>query len=281
MKRKFSLQLEHGIIEGIISESMNSKSPLVIITNGMNGFYNYGMFPYLQERLLENNISSISYNFSHGGVEGGNDYFTRIDLYEKNSMRLETADLVGLIQNLDKISLTNEKLKENIFLLSHSLGNYPTTFAAKDLLKLGYPIKGAILLAPSMTLDFWSKEQMADWEKDGFLMYPNKRTNQQLPLGKEFLEETKQSYDKWSLEKILIHVKIPFLILHGKNDDSIPIEEAVAINEWNKIYNNITELIIIDNCNHVFNTKHPFESTNPQLEFAISTVVNWINNLKH
>ena len=60
MKRKISFEFEHGNIDGIYLKSEAPSSPLVIITNGHNGFYNYGMFPYIQEKLLEQEISSYS-----------------------------------------------------------------------------------------------------------------------------------------------------------------------------------------------------------------------------
>jgi pimeloyl-ACP methyl ester carboxylesterase len=276
MKKKFSLNAEHGNIDGIYMRSSKSNSPLVIITNGMNGFYGYGMFPFLQEQLLLNNISSISYNFSHGGVEGDNDVFTQIDLYEKNCMRLEVEDLKEVIKRLKDIGVDSYS---SLFLLSHSLGNYPTVFAAKDMQKTGLDVSGFIFLAPSMTLDFWSKEQMAAWEKNQVLMYENKRTQQFLPLGSEFLNETKQSYGKWSLEQALGDTKGRYLILHGLNDDSIPVEESQAIKEWNDGYGYETELVLVKNANHNFNVKHPFEKSTPEFEQMTAKVVSWINEV--
>ena len=154
MKQKFSLKLSHGNIDGIYLKSQTENSPLVIITNGHNGFYNYGMFPYIQEELQRNGISSVSYNFSHGGISGDNDYFTELDLYEKNSMRLEEEDLKGLVHSLSDIDIQYKKAENKLILLSHSLGNIPVIFATEELQKQGYNIDGVIFLAPIMSL--WS-----------------------------------------------------------------------------------------------------------------------------
>ncbi|MEO6187379.1 MAG: hypothetical protein ABIO82_05615, partial [Ginsengibacter sp.] len=67
--RKISFEHRNGMVEGLYA-SVGTKAPLVIIINGHNGFYNYGMFPEIQKRLQQNNIASYSFNFSHGGAIG-------------------------------------------------------------------------------------------------------------------------------------------------------------------------------------------------------------------
>src|SRR5688572_7675363 len=97
--KKISLEYANGTIDGIYITA-GPHFPLVIIINGHNGFYNYGMFPYIQQSLYKNNISSYSFNFSHGGIIGDADYFEDLEKYEANCMRLETADLLCVLQNL-------------------------------------------------------------------------------------------------------------------------------------------------------------------------------------
>lgn len=277
-KRKISFNFKHGNVEGIYLDAGDSNSPLVIITNGHNGFYGYGMFPYIQEQLQARNISSFSYNFSHGGIEGSSDYFTRIDLYEKNCMRLETQDLYEIVKHLPQSSI-KVPAKNRLILLSHSLGSVPTIFAAKKMLEEGLQIDGIVLIAPTMTLDFWSKNEMEEWEKNGVLLLKNKRTNQELPQGREYLEETKQANGIWSVKEALKKVKTRFLIIHGDKDEAIPIQEAITINSWNKENGNPSELKIIENAGHTYNSKHPFQGPSKELNFMIEEVSSWIKKL--
>src|SRR6476659_1673022 len=98
-KKETSLTHKNGIIDGIyLNAGINS--PLVIIINGHNGFYDYGMFPYLQETLARYSISSYSFNFSHGGIKGDGDYFEDLVNYQKNCMRLEVEDVMCVMQHL-------------------------------------------------------------------------------------------------------------------------------------------------------------------------------------
>src|SRR5207249_2606192 len=135
------------------------------ITNGSNGFYNYGMFPTIQETLYQKGISSVAYNFSHGGVEDGKDYFTQLDLYEKNCMRLEVEDLCGIVRNIYQ-----EPFRfypgQKLYLMAHSMGGIPTIFAAKRLNKENIKVNGIILLACVSTLDLYSKDEIDNWEKE-------------------------------------------------------------------------------------------------------------------
>ena len=113
-KEKVIFHHADGEVAGIYINA-GSDSPLVIIVNGHNGFYNYGMFPYIQQKLFENNISSYSFNFSHGGVIGDADIFEDLGKYEQNCMRLETEDLLSVLHDHSKKFKGHSK----IFLLAH------------------------------------------------------------------------------------------------------------------------------------------------------------------
>ena len=125
-KRKVILMHANGMVEGIYLNA-GTTSPLVIIINGHNGFYNYGMFPYIQQKLFENGISSYNFNFSHGGVKGDADFFEDLEKYERNCMRLETEDVLSVLHNLHK----EFKHHTNVFLLAHSLGGVPAIFGTQ------------------------------------------------------------------------------------------------------------------------------------------------------
>jgi hypothetical protein len=101
-KEKITFEHKDGKVEGIYINA-GSASPLVIIINGHNGFYNYGMFPYIQQKLFQNKISSYSFNFSHGVVIGDADFFEGLEKYEQNCMRLETEDVFCIMQKNLKI----------------------------------------------------------------------------------------------------------------------------------------------------------------------------------
>lgn len=274
-KEKVSFSHKDGIVEGIYVSAEND-APLVIIVNGHNGFYNYGMFPHIQQSLADNNIASYSFNFSHGGVNGDGDYFEDLEKYEKNSMRLEVEDTMCVLANLDS---EHFRKHSKIFLLAHSLGGVPTVFASAKAQSESVSITGIILVSTVKQLNFWPKEMIDEWKRDKVFYKKNNRTKQMLPQGEELLNEVLQSDTTWNVESELKKLRQPLLILHGENDEAIPLEHSLTKFEWTKMNNDSTSLKIIPGATHTFNTKHPFEETSQQLEQMIAEAVHFIKSL--
>ncbi len=269
---KLSFSHKDGVVEGVYDPAEND-APLVIIINGHNGFYNYGMFPHIQQSLAGNNIASYSFNFSHGGVKGDADYFEHLEKYEKNCMRLEVEDTMCILHNL-----ASEKFIKysRIFLMAHSLGGVPTVFAAAKAQEENINIAGIILISTVKQLNFWPKEMIDEWKQNKVFYKMNNRTKQALPQGEEFLNEVLESDTAWNVENEIKKLVQPLLILHGENDEAIPVEHSYAKYEWAKANNNKTSLKIIPGATHTFNTKHPFEEASPQLEQMIAEAVAFI-----
>ncbi len=264
---KLTFNFSHGTVEGILKESASNEC-IVIITNGHNGFYSYGMFPYIQEALLKNGIASFSYNFSHGGVIGSSDVFEDIEKYEKNCMRLEKLDFIEVHKEIACKYPTTK-----IFHLTHSLGGIPTTFGIAMLEKQGIEIGGAILLATVKKLDIWSKEVIDQWKKDKVLYKKNNRTQQELPQGSEFLNEVLAAKTDWNVEEKLKEINTPFYYIHGKLDEAIPYEHSVSQYLWK---NTSSEISLLENATHTLNTKHPFEGATTQLKEFVDLTIAWV-----
>lgn len=274
-KQKLSFKHECGIVDGIYISS-GSGSPLVVIINGHNGFYNYGMFPYIQEGLFRNDISTYSFNFSHGGIIGNSDYFEDLEKYEKNCMRLETTDLLCVLNNLKTNQFGSHP---KVVLFAHSLGGVPTIFGAKKAQDEQIQIDGIILVSTVKMLNFWPKPMIEEWTRKKVYYMKNNRTKQELPQGYEFLEEVLNSHTTWNLEREVKALKQPILIIHGEKDESVPMEHSESIFAWTKETNPNSSLKIIANATHTFNTKHPFDGPSIQLEELIKLTADWVRKL--
>jgi len=270
-REKLIFQHINGMVEGIYINA-GAGSPLVIIVNGHNGFYNYGMFPYIQQRLFKNAISSFSFNFSHGGVIGDADFFEDLEKYEKNCMRLETEDLLTVLNNKDNKFKNHSK----VFLFAHSLGGVPAIFGAKKAIEENIKINGIILVSTIKTLNFWPPEILNEWASAGVYYKKNNRTGQELPQGFEFLQEVLKSDKEWNVKQAIRLLSMPILIIHGANDEAVPVEHGEEIYGWIKNSNKHNRLVIIPNATHTFNTPHPFTKTSDELEVLINTITNWI-----
>ena len=273
-KKKISLASENGIIDGIYLNA-GTNSPLVIIINGHNGFYNYGMFPYLQEALSRYGISSYSFNFSHGGIVGDADYFEDLVNYEKNCMRLEVEDVMCVLGNLHSGKF--EKYN-GLFLLAHSLGGVPLIFSAKKAQDENTVINGLILVSAVKQLNFWPQEMVDEWKLNKVYYKKNNRTGQMLPQGEEFLDEVLQSDSEWNVENEIKKLHQSICILHGENDEAVPEEHGRSLFEWAHRGNKNSFLKIIPGATHTYNTKHPFDGPTQQLEEMINAAVLFIHS---
>lgn len=273
--KKISIEHVNGTVDGMYITA-GPGSPLVIIVNGHNGFYNYGMFPYIQESFYKKNISSYSFNFSHSGVQGDADYFEDLEKYEANCMRLETEDLLSILRQL---SSGNFDAHTKIILFAHSLGGVPAIFGAKKAAEEKMNIDGLILLSTVKTLYFWPADMMKEWAANGVYYKKNNRTKQELPQGFEFLQEVMKSETEWNVEGTIRSLQIPILIIHGDNDESVPVEHGEALYGWVKDTNPSAALKIISGATHTFNTKHPFEGASAEVNELINNAVGWLNNI--
>jgi pimeloyl-ACP methyl ester carboxylesterase len=273
-KKKVYFLHENGTVDGVYLTA-GTGSPLVIIINGHNGFYNYGLFPYLQESLYLNKISSFSFNFSHGGIKGDGDYFEDLADYEKNCMRLEVEDVMCVLHNLHSGKFETHA---GLFLLAHSLGGVPLIFSAKKAQDENIVISGLILVSTVKQLNFWPKEMVDEWRINKVFYKKNNRTKQMLPQGEEFLNEVLQSDSIWNVENEIKKLTQPICIIHGEADEAIPEEHGRSLFEWARPVNRNSFLKIINEATHTYNTKHPFEGPTPQLEEMIHSSVSFIHS---
>lgn len=250
--RPHHITLPHGEIEGVWVGPENPEN-LIIITNGHNGFYSYGMFPWIQEQLAGAGLASFSYNFSHGGTRGDEDVFSDLDRYSRNCMRLETADLIGV-----GTWISTHYPAARIWLLAHSMGSIPTIFGACELRHAGMQLSGLILLAPVSRLDFWPDTLIEEWKKTGTITMYNRRTGQDLPHGPDMLREILEADQTWNMEQALSELNLPLLVIHGKEDEAVLPDHGKNLVRWARGSGSDARLIMIERTGHTFGTKHPF-----------------------
>ena len=96
---------------------------------------------------------------------------------------------------------------------------------------------------------------LKQWKKDGVKYVLNGRTKQQMPHNYQFYVDFITNEKRLDIESATKKISVPYLIIHGKNDDAISFSETESLHFWNTK----SELLLIENANHVFNSKHPWE----------------------
>ncbi len=244
------------------------QKPLVIFCHGYKGFKDWGPWNLVAEQFLEAQVFFVKFNFSHNGgtIENPID-FPDLEAFAENNYSKELTDLDDILNYL--LSEKNEFLKEintkNITLIGHSRGG------GIAILKASKDSRITKLISWASVSDFSKRTAtigyLKEWKKEGVKYVLNSRTKQQMPHNYQFYEDFKANEKALNIELAIKKVQIPQLIIHATDDPSVYFTEAELLHEWNPK----SQLVEIENSNHVFNAQHPWDE--PILPKSLETVV--------
>lgn len=260
-----------------IPEKSAHKIPFIIFSHGFKGFKDWGTFNKIAEWFAEKGLGFVKFNFSHNGVTQASPLeFKDLEAFAHNTFSREMDDLGGVIDFV----LSNNFISEHnldpdrLFLMGHSRGGSISILkAAEDTRVKKLVTWGAVNdLGKSWTPDFVKK-----WKQSGQIEVSNSRTGQQMPLNYSLYEDYQKHLDKLYIQSAVIKINIPFLIIHGRNDETVPVSAAYEMNDWNK---DCTEIYIVEDANHVFGAKHPWDSDRlpDQTEEVMHKTLNFLLN---
>ena len=257
------------------TENLNSdaKMACIIFAHGFKGFKDWGGFPYMMEKLAEAGYITVSFNFTHNGVAADKPMdFTRLDLFAENTHSRELSDLHTIIyyiySNAEKYNID----KNRIALIGHSRGGAAVIIGASE----DDRIKALITLASVGDVNRYTPEQIKRWREKGYIEIPNTRTNQMMRMNSAFLDDIEQNSERLNIEKAFGRLKIPALIIHGKEDLAVKYTDAeklYAASDKSK-----TELYIVENTGHTFGIEHPFKGTTKAFDTVIEKMKEFLKS---
>ncbi len=232
--------------------------PVIIFNHGFKGFKDWGPFNMIAHKFAMADYIFIKMNFSHNGVtpEQPND-FVDLEAFAKNNFCIELDDTGVLIDYLFAASceIPGEDMDlDNLYLIGHSRGGASAILKANVDIR----IKKLVTWAAVNNLEAWhSKEELDFWKKNGRIFIYNGRTNQQMPLDYQLVENFMQNIDRLHVPEAIKKMSIPMLSIHGSNDPTVPITAVREIGAWNPG----AKIEIIVGADHTFGGGHPFEGT--------------------
>lgn len=256
------MQLISSIVRGSENREMpvdlrfsesNPNSSVVIFVHGFKGFKDWGHFPLVGEELVKAGFAFVSFNFTHDGttVEQPTD-FADLEAFGNNNYHKELFDTEQVIGGISSGSLFPEvKLnRERIYLFGHSRGGGISIVKTSEDTR----VKGLVTWNSIGDM----KRTQADiqkWKEDGVVFVPNARTNQQMPMYYQFVEDYFAQQERYDLKQACAKISIPSLFIHGTDDQTVPYQDAEQLNRWTSG----SKLELIEGGNHTFGGKHPFE----------------------
>ena len=197
-------------------------------------------------------------NFSHNGttLEQPLD-FAALEAFGSNNYSKELADVQTVIEEIrsNKLSDSLPALdKDNITLIGHSRGGPIALITALEQAS----VQRVVTWASVHALDYrWANDeaQVQAWKEEGVVYVYNGRTKQQMPLYYQLYEDFQANKERLSVDKTLEQLKKPYLIVHGTADPAVLSTSA----DYLETRSQQAQKVLIENANHVFGGKHPFD----------------------
>lgn len=236
--------------------STPSKKPIILFVHGFKGFKDWGVFNLLADAFAQDKFIFMKINLSHNGTTPDHlTDFSDLEAFGHNNFSIELDDLKDSIDYLLSSSSIIPKEEANldeISLMGHSRGGGLVLLKARE----DERIKKVITLAAISDLSKrWPQSFLDEWRRKGVQYIDNKRTHQQMPLYVQLYDDVLNNANRLSIPKAVAAMKQPLLAFHGTADETLPVAMAHQLTEWKPS----TDLIILQNENHVFGAAHPWE----------------------
>jgi len=262
----FTLHRPSGlVVRGETYAGPGNSARTVVICHGFKGFAHWGFFPHLAKEIASAGMRAITFDFSGSGIGEDRETFSDPSAFEKNTFTQELADLDAVVQEARRLGWITSQYG----LLGHSRGGGVAILHAATT-------EGVKALATWSALSYvsrWTDSEAITWRERGFIDIVNARTGLVMKLGTPLLEDVEAfGATMLDIEAAAARVKVPWLIVHGSADETVPREEADRLHELSRT---TSTLRIIENGNHGFGARHPFDDEPEVLKSAIRETVEF------
>lgn len=238
----------------------------VVICHGFKGFAHWAFFPYVARSLAGKGLTAITFDFSGSGIGPDRESFTDAEAFATNTFSRELEDL----ELIEEHARRKKWISGKFGLFGHSRGGgMAILYAAAEGSNVNSLVTWAAISYPNR----WSPEDVLAWRKRGYTEITNSRTGQVMKLGTNLLDDVElHGKTKLNIEAAARKIKVPWLIVHGTGDETVPSSEAEHLHSFSP---GVSTLRLIRGANHGFDAKHPLEDVPPVLEKVVLETVNF------
>jgi len=252
----------------IRGEVYPAASPIgsVVVCHGFKGFAHWAFFPYLGRSLAESGLTAITFDFSGSGIGSDRENFTEPDAFGGNTFSREIEDIGNVVDYARRMKF----IKGKFGLFGHSRGG------AMSILYAATPdaeVKSLVTWAAIGRTTWWTPEEGVIWRRQGYADVTNSRTGQVMRMGTELLDDVElHGKTKLNVAAAAAKIKVPWLIVHGTADETVPSTDAERLHELSI---GTSTLRLIEGASHGFDAKHPLSEVPPVLEKVVQETVKF------
>ena len=247
--------LDRSILIDATFRANRAPKQVVVFCHGFKGFKDWGPFNKIATHFSEEEIVFVKFNFSFNGTTIKNPInFSDLKAFGNNNFCKELDDLNLVLDWVENCQELKEEIDTSkISLFGHSRGGSIAMLKSNEDSRVKKVISWA---SPSNFLErLPKKEKLAKWKELGVAYIYNGRTKQNMPMYFQFYENCIKFAKRLNIQNAVSKMSIPHLLVHGSDDPTVLLSEAVNIKSWNP---NI-DLYVIDGANHVLGGFHPYD----------------------
>jgi len=247
---------------------------VVVFIHGYKGFKDWGGFKHMGAVFAQAGLALLKFNFSHNGGTATNPIdFPDLEAFGHNTFSKEKEDLRFVSDQLDReVGVLAGLGNVPRYLIGHSRGGGIAILSAEEL-----PFKKVVTWASVCDFAKRFPNDVSDWEKAGVAYIENARTKQQMPHYFSFYQDFAANKDDLDVGRHASHLTKPWLIVHGSADETVLLDEAMALKEKG---GRNARLEVIDGGSHTFGLAQPWmEEDYPEhFQTALKISINFLMN---
>lgn len=246
--------------------------PAVVVCHGFKGFKNWGFFPWIGAQLADAGFVSICFNFSGAGVGPSLYEFDELHRFAADTISAQIDDLGTVIDALHAGRFAPAPIRaDRVAVLGHSRGGGIAVARAREDRR----VQAVAAWAPVSRARRWPEEEIAAWRARGYQDFPNTRTGQMMRIGTALLDDLEANTARFDLLRAASELHVPFLIVHGSADLSVPAWEGSAL--YGAAPSRTTEYLLIPGAGHTFGAEHPWKGPTAHAHRALGHTIDWLH----
>lgn len=251
-----------------VAEGAKPKTAVVIV-HGFKGFRKFGAWSALARALALRGHAAVTFDHSHNGIDE-NGEFTRLDLFRLNTHSRELDEIRAVLDALDGGKIAGRGIRR-VGLLGHSRGGGMGVIAAAEDRRIRALVTWAAIAGVGQR---WKPDEVAAWRRGDDVLVENARTRQQMPIAPEYWVDFQQNRDRLDILAAAARVTVPWLIVHGDADTSVPLDDAHALFD---AAGDDAELMVIEGLDHGMGARHPYPGPTDALRAAAEAAFEWFD----